>query len=541
MLTILTLTMVMVAPGDEVLARVDGRAVTGAQLNARAALTSASGAPADALALVQDLVNDELLAREGYRQGLEKSPVVVAAFEAARLKVAAETFLEKQVYGNVKVEESQLKFLFHESGDSARVRMIIVASEDEARALLGRLEQGAKFADEAKHSLDPIGQQKKGDYGELTRAQIEEAARALVFSTPLGKPVGPVKLALGVAVVVVDSRVIADEAKFPARKAEIAQFAEAQTRVMMRRHILDQLRAKYKVTVDQPFLKSTGTRLTASPVEADRALARVGGRTVTYGQVLAQQQKSFGGAMGSHMSGPRVKEELAWALVDDVLGEEAAVAAGFGKEPAALEAARRAERDAVIRELANRTRAAVPQPTPAMLQSFLDAHAADYTRPATRACSHIVVKDQGEAKTLRGQIARGDRFEDVAAEHSLDRGSAGRGGLLGELDDRVLEVLAKERGEGALVAAMRAGQPNVVSEPVKGTAGWHLVRCGASTPAKRLALTEVQPQLTERAWFEERQAAVGRLVARLREAAKVSIDEAAIQRFAATMKAEVHR
>lgn len=537
---LVTLVVLGAVTPDEVLGQVDGRPVTARQFIERLK-TRSSETPSDARAVLQDLVNDELLAREGYRQGLEKTPVVAAAAEAARLKLAAERFLEGQVYSNVKIEDTQVKQLFHETGDTARVQMIILASEDDAKALLVRLAKGAKFADEAKQSLDPAGVEKRGDYGELTRGQLEGELRDLAFTLPLGKPAGPVKLPLGVAVVLIAARTVADEATLPARKPDILRFAEAQLRSMLKKHIVDQLRAKAKVVVDQAFLASTGTRLDATPAQAAYVVARVGSRAVTYGAVLAQQRKSFGGSMGSHMSGPRVKEELVWSDIDELLLQDAAVAAGFGREPETLEAARRAERDAVIREVANRTRAAVPQPGPTALRAFLEAHPTDYTRPPSRSCSHLVVRDESEAKQLRAQLAKGDRFEDLAVEHSLDQGSAVRGGLLGELDDRVLDGLGREQGEPNLAAAMRSAQPNVVSAPVKGARGWHLVRCGAVTPARRLALDEVRPQLTERAWFEQRQAAVGQLVSRLREGAKVSLDEAALQRVVASLAAEGKR
>lgn len=529
----LTVVVLGAPPADEVLAQVDGRPVTARQFVERVKLTRASGAGADPRALVEDLVNDELLAREGYRQGLDKEPSVTAAFETMRLKWAAERFLEKQVYSTVKIDDEQVRHLFHETGDAVHLRMIIVATADEAKALLERLTKGAQFAEEAKHSLDPTGIEKKGDYGELTRGQLEGDARETAFAAPLGTPVGPVKLPLGVAVLLVESRTIADEATLATRRPDIVRFAEAQTRAMLRKHIVGQLRTKQHVTLDDDFLKSTGTRLDATPAQAERVIARVGRRQVTYGAVLAQQRKTFGGAMGSHMSGARVKAELAWSEIDDLLLQDAAVAAGFGQEPETLAAARRAERDAVIRELATRTRASVAQPDDPSLQAFLDLHSAEFTRPASRACNHLVVRDASEARELRSQLAKGDRFEELAVEHSLDKASAVKGGLLGTLDDRVLDDLAAR--EPALAAAMRTAQPNVVSGPVKGTMGWHLVRCGAVTPAHALSLAEARPQLSERAWQDARQASVGQLLTRLRRGAKVTLDEAALQRVVATL------
>ncbi len=531
----LTLTTLLAAAPAPVVARVDGTAVTSLQLEQRVQQMRASRSGADPRVVVEDLVNDELLAREGYRLGLDKSPAPAAAHEAERLRRAAERFLQQEVYSTVRVDDAQVKALFHDTGDSVRLKMLVLASEEDARAALARLQKGAKLSDEAGSSMDPAGVAKGGDYGAMTRGQLDGALRELAFSGPLNKPLGPVKLPLGFAVLVVEGRALADEKELPARRAQIVGFAEAQGRVIVKKHIVEQLRAKQKVTVDVAFIKGTSTRVEATKEEADRVVARVGARTVVWRAVLEQLKKSFGGAQGTHVSGPRVKEELVWSEVDRMLLEDAAVAAGYGKEPEALAAAKLAEKNAVIRELANRERAAAQKPDDAALEAFLAARAAEYARPASRSCSHIVAKDEALAKSLAARLEKGERFEELAVEYSADKVTAARGGAIGVVDDAALDVLAKERGEVALAQVLRAAVPGAVSKPVRSAGGWHLVRCGTVTPARAARLDEVRAPLAQRVWFERQQDKVGELIGRLRKGAKIEIDDEAVRRVATAL------
>jgi parvulin-like peptidyl-prolyl isomerase len=422
--------------------------------------------------------------------------------------------------------------VFHETQDRAQLKLIAVSSEAEATAIIDRLAKGAKFEAEALHSLDPSAK-KGGDLGDQSRAAIDPKLVGLAFSAPLGKVQGPVPLALGVGVLVVTSRTIADEALLEPRKAQLAAFVAEQGKTVLRKHYLEQMRAKYKVALDEEFLKSTGARNEATAEESAHVLAQVGDRSLRYGEVLATLLRTFGTTASSHVSGLSVKRELAWSEVDRLVTEAAALEAGYGKDPEVQAGVKAAERAAVIRELAAQWRAGAPVASRAELQAYIDAHEAEYRRPGTRLCAHLLLKTREQAGQVKDLIGKGAHLEDLAAEYSSDRSTAARGGLLGVIDDAALASIGSK--EPALAAAMAPARPNEVSAPVQSRDGWHLVRCGAATAAHVATLAEVQEEVSARVRTERGHEAVQAHLVTLRSKAKIVRDAAAAQRLASSL------
>jgi len=209
------------------------------------------------------------------------------------------------------------------------------------------------------------------------------------------------------------------------------------------------------------------------------------------------------------------------------------MARGLGRDPAARAARDRAEREAVVRLAAARVREAVPPPTDAELLERYRAHPEDATRPGRRRCLHILVAEEGVAKELRARLRRGEDWDEAAERYSLDAATAARGGLVGTLDDRQLDALARA-GEGPLAAAFRSTAPGAVSEPVHSRAGWHLVKVSDPEPPALEPFEAVKAGLSTRLRAERQDAAVRARLDALRARARVEIDERALRQLEAT-------
>ena len=83
-------------------------------------------------------------------------------------------------------------------------------------------------------------------------------------------------------------------------------------------------------------------------------------------------------------------------------------------------------------------------------------------------CSHILVKKQSEALLILERIKKGESFDKLAKEFSIDRGSGKRGGDLGFF------------GRGVMVKPFEAVsfilEKNQISEPVKTEFGYHIIK-----------------------------------------------------------------
>lgn len=100
---------------------------------------------------------------------------------------------------------------------------------------------------------------------------------------------------------------------------------------------------------------------------------------------------------------------------------------------------------------------------------------------------HILVKTEEEAKAVEDRLAKGEAFDKVANEVSIDPGSAKRGGDLGFF------------GRGQMVPAFEDVafklEPGKVSDPVKTQFGYHVIKVDEKRTRPVPPFEQVRPQI----------------------------------------------
>jgi peptidyl-prolyl cis-trans isomerase C len=516
------------APASDVVARVDDRPITVAALQAR--MASMRGAAPQGV--LQDLVNDTLLAAEAEREGMTTDPVVVAEVDAARRKLAATRLVEKDLWPAAKVDEAWVRELYHSKADTVRIETVTLMSEGDAKACLERLKKGTKLSDEALNSLDPRSKASKGDLGTVSRDELDPELAKAAFAAPLKAFAGPVKLALGWAVFRVNERSIGDEKGFAERRAGLEQYLQQSARVQVRNHYLQQLEKEAGVQLDMKWVESLGNGLGTSAEEQAHVLATIWGKPLRYGDVLPEILELSRGMTGGHLSGPRVKLEVIHQRVADLLLQEAAVRRGHDKAPELAEALAPRRADALARAYALKLRSQATPPTDADIEAEYKASAKLFVRPGHRPCSQILVPARGMGELVKKRIAAGEKFEDVAREESEDPNGKAAGGLIGEVGDDRLDAL-QSGAEPELAKAIRAAKPGELAGPVKSSVGWHLLRCGAYQPPTPIPLAEVTPAIRGELIRRRGDDTVRKKLADLRSHARITLDEQALARASA--------
>lgn len=132
--------------------------------------------------------------------------------------------------------------------------------------------------------------------------------------------------------------------------------------------------------------------------------------------------------------------------------------------------------------------------TAADARSYYGKNTAQFKVPAQREVFHILVKDKAKAQQIAEQVRAGGDFAALAKENSIDTGSKDKGGDVGVLRDgqfvKEFEAAAKK---------LKAGE---VSDPVRSTYGWHVIRI-EDRPAHTATFAEVKTNLI----LQNRQAA----------------------------------
>ena len=133
------------------------------------------------------------------------------------------------------------------------------------------------------------------------------------------------------------------------------------------------------------------------------------------------------------------------------------------------------------------------------LRALFEAEPERFVTPEKREVSHILISVLSDAGAdiaeqarerlvaLKDRIAAGESFEDLARANSEDPGSAAGGGALGFIE-RGIMVPAFEETAFALA-------PDQVSDPVRSSFGWHLIKVTSVQDSRGATFKEVRDQV----------------------------------------------
>lgn len=183
--------------------------------------------------LLDRVIDSQLLLAEAKEQNIAENPEVQAEIERARDNVLRDSLVQQAIdEGSTKERldaaynamRTQPGFAFEET----HARHILLASEEEARAVIEELKGGADFAEVAKaKSTDPSAQSNAGDLGFFRReAMVPEFAEAAFTIEPGTIGPEPVKSQFGWHVIKVEERrqtVPTFEEKEPELREQVAR------------------------------------------------------------------------------------------------------------------------------------------------------------------------------------------------------------------------------------------------------------------------------------------------------------------------------
>lgn len=189
-----------------VLATVDGTEITLGQVVAASGRMAGQmgGMPDDALLenMLQQMIDQALLART-VSTSVESDPLAVTVeLENGRRGLLAGSAIEAMLAE--PIPETELRAAYDESIAALEPAVeynaahILVASEDEAKAIAARVEDGESFADLATEaSLDPGSAARGGDLGWFALGQMVPEFEQAVVAAEAGKVTAPVESQFG--------------------------------------------------------------------------------------------------------------------------------------------------------------------------------------------------------------------------------------------------------------------------------------------------------------------------------------------------------
>ena len=191
---------------DKVLAKVNGRAITEADLRmAEAEIGNDLGSiPADQRrrVLVEYLIETHLFAEAAEGEKLGQGPAFDERIKYWQRRALREAYFERSVKGSVTEAEAKkiydAQIAAAKPQEEARARHILVETEAKAKEIHEKIAHGEDFARMAKeHSKDPGSKEDGGDLGYFSRGQMVPVFEDTAFKLKKGEVAQPVQSQFG--------------------------------------------------------------------------------------------------------------------------------------------------------------------------------------------------------------------------------------------------------------------------------------------------------------------------------------------------------
>ena len=234
------------------LAIVNGKAVPKERVETLKQQVERSGRPISPE--MDNQIKEEVIAREIFMQEAQKRGLEATADYKAQMELARQTILIRELFvdfqktnpvTDAEIQAEYDKFVASNAGKEYKASHILVAKEDEAKAIIAALKKGGKFEDIAKkQSKDPGSGARGGDLDWANPSSyVPEFTEALVKLEKGKLTQTPVKSQFGWHIIRLDDVREAQLPKIDEVKPQIAQQLQQQKLAKFQ----EDLRAKAKV------------------------------------------------------------------------------------------------------------------------------------------------------------------------------------------------------------------------------------------------------------------------------------------------------
>ena len=202
--------------------------------------------------LLDSVVVNRMLIQAAYEKGIDQSEELARIVVANQDKFLIDVLAEKKIAEPSKPTEAELKDFWNKLEYKVKASHILVDSEDTARALLERVQNGESFEKLAfEYSKDPSAQKNKGDLGYFTWGQMVDEFQKAVWAMEPGEVSPPVKTQFGYHIIKVVDRLPNEYREdFETMKPTIRQQLTERKRNEHGQEYIESLRAKYSIRVD---------------------------------------------------------------------------------------------------------------------------------------------------------------------------------------------------------------------------------------------------------------------------------------------------
>ena len=470
------------------LAKVNGEAVTSQDVvdlfsDRHSGHAKFLGGNAEAREFLKIVIDDKLLVQEAYEIGLDKDPQVVQLASELEQKRSESFLIKTEIEAKAKPSADEIKKAWESLTFVLQIRQIAVATKQEAEEIRTAILSGSDLEPFAR-DCSRADSRVHGGQLIVTWGQMEPAWENAVFALQPGELSSVIATRNGFEVVLVEDRIDVERPSFE-------QFAGKIEGVLYQRRLED----RKKQFSDELWQK--------------------------YHVVLTSDTATWDGGGKLLLKDAGTQRDVRPTINASLLALEAK-ARNTAAEPAIAEEVRKYReyvmegmlfRDHIFKDVAV---------TEDESRKYYDAHKSEFVAPEERHVAQILVSNEKDAVNVRQLLASGTEFQAAVKKYSRDPVSAMQDGDLGWITPDKVPASFKP------VLALAT---NEVSKPIQSSGGWHLIKVIEIKPQRQLAFDEVRDRVTKACLRVKQDAARKYWVEKLRSAAKIEIDDAAIREF----------
>ncbi len=233
----------------------------------------------------------------------------------------------------------------------------------------------------------------------------------------------------------------------------------------------------------KPAAKSSAAKRAAAKPAASQAstvLARIGADVITLADLDAQIAQ-YPEMQRSQFQTPEAKRNVLDRMIQERVWIKSATAAGFDRKPEIASQIRLQTSAIILRGYFADMVTARAKASDEEVEQYYDSHKAEYTTPERVAWRHILVPTEKAALAARAEITKGLDFEAAARKFSTDAISRDAGGWLGYINAGGVPPDSNAADPALAEAAFKA-PVGEVSQPIRSSHGWHLIKVDQHDP-----------------------------------------------------------
>lgn len=250
--------------GDKVIVQISNRAITLKDFNSRISKMPPyyrNIIEKNKRRYLDDMIMENVFYEEAARKGLANDKEVKDLLNEAKRKILITKFIKNEVESNVKVSEEEMRNFYEEHQDDFktpelwRASHILVANEKEANDLLAEITGGASFEELArKHSIDATSS-RGGDIGFFRQGQLVPDFEKACLKLEVGKVSEVVHTQFGYHIIKLTDKKMPYPESYEKVRRSIELELKRKKQGELFDHLLDQLKGKYSVHINEEALK----------------------------------------------------------------------------------------------------------------------------------------------------------------------------------------------------------------------------------------------------------------------------------------------